>query len=160
MVTMVSSRAMAAPRASNSWPNEVNEPSPANASGYPLQLKSVPIGVRIARTPGLRRLAEKLLPRSVIEDGVRNVYVDQSKVTPEVVDRYFELTLVKAIDQLKSLQVPTLILWGAKDRLIQRFDAGVPNSALVVFPNVGHLPQEEAPEFSVAAVEKWLAALP
>ena len=163
------------------YPGEVSALVLVDASGYPLQSKSVPIGFRIARTPGLRRLAEKLLPRSVIEDSVRNVYVDQSKVTPEVVDRYFELTLREGnrvalarrfeqvplagdTDQLKSLHVPTLILWGAEDRLIpleygQRFDADVPNSALVVFPNVGHVPQEEAPELSVAAVEKWLATL-
>lgn len=152
-----------------------------DSSGYPLQSKSVPIGFRIARTPGLRRLAEKLLPRSIIENSVRNVYVDQSKVTPEVVDRYFELTLREGnrvalarrfeqvplagdVEKLKSLRMPTLILWGEEDRLIplengKKFDADIPNSELVVFPNVGHVPQEEAPEVSVAALQKWLGTV-
>lgn len=164
------------------YPGEVSALVLVDSSGYPLQSKSVPIGFRIARTPGLRRLAQKLLPRSVIEDSVRNVYFDPSKVTPDIVDRYFELTLREGnrvalarrfeqvplagdTEKLKSLQVPTLILWGEEDRLIplengKKFDAELPVSELVVFPHVGHVPQEEAPAESVAAVEKWLEAQP
>lgn len=163
------------------YPGEVSGLVLVDSAGYPLQSKSVPIGFRIARTPGIRRLAQKLLPRSVIEDSVRNVYADPSKVTPEVVDRYFELTLREGnrvalarrfeqvplfgdTEKLKSLEVPTLIIWGEEDRLIplengKKFDADLPKSELVVLPNVGHVPQEEAPEASVAAVEKWLLSL-
>lgn len=163
------------------YPDDVKGLVLVDATGYPLRSKSVPIGFRIARTPGLRVVAEKLLPRSVIEKSVRNVYADPSKVTPELVDRYFELTLregnraalVKRFEQvpiagdtdrLKSLRVPTLILWGAKDELIplengERFAAELPVNQLVVFDDLGHVPQEEAPERSVAAVVTWLDGL-
>ena len=36
---------------------------------------------------------EFTLPRRVIESSLRNVYADPGKVTPELVDRYLELTL-------------------------------------------------------------------
>lgn len=151
-----------------------------DAAGYPLQSKSVPLGFRIARMSSLRVITEKLLPRSVIEKSVRNVYGDPSLVTPELVDRYYELTLregnraalVKRFEQvpligdtaqLKTLTTPTLILWGAKDELIppenaRRFADDLPNDTLVMFDALGHVPQEEAPDVSVAALQRWLAA--
>lgn len=149
-----------------------------DAGGYPRNSTSVPLGFRIAQTPGLRVLGEVLLPRSLVERSVKNVYGDPSKVTPELVDRYFELTLRagnraalgRRMDQvpaegdvakLKGLKMPTLILWGGLDRLIppenaRRFDAEVPNSRLVVFEALGHVPHEEDPVATVAEVVRFL----
>ncbi len=152
-----------------------------DAAGYPMQPQSVPIGFKIARIPGLRGLAEVVLPRGVIEASLRNVYGDPSKVTPELVDRYYELTLregnrqalayrfdqmqkmdvAKSMAAIKSLKVPTLILWGAKDRLIplengRRFAADITGSELVVFDDLGHVPQEEDAKRTVNAVLRFL----
>lgn len=149
-----------------------------DAGGYPRNSTSVPLGFRIAQTPGLRRLAEHLLPRGLIERSVKNVYADPSKVTPELVERYFELTLREGnraalgrrmeqvpaegdTSRLRALTMPTLILWGGKDRLIppdnaQRFKADIPNSTLIIFDALGHVPHEEDPAATVEAVEKFL----
>ena len=148
-----------------------------DAAGYPLQPQSVPIGFRVARTPGLRKVMEFVLPRGVVESSLRNVYGDPSKVTPELVDRFYELTLRQGNRaalgsrmeqklsgdelQIKALKVPTLIVWGAKDRLIPlengtRFAADIPNSQLVVFDNLGHVPQEEDAPATVKAVKQFL----
>jgi pimeloyl-ACP methyl ester carboxylesterase len=148
-----------------------------DAAGYPLQPQSVPIGFRVARTPGLRKVMEFVLPRGVVQDSLRNVYGDPSKVTPELVDRFYELTLRQGNraalgsrmeqklsgdeSQIKTLKVPTLIVWGAKDRLIPlengtRFAADIANSKLVVFDNLGHVPQEEDPQATVKAVRQFL----
>ncbi|MDP3154746.1 MAG: alpha/beta hydrolase [Archangium sp.] len=148
-----------------------------DAAGYPRNSTSVPLGFRIAATPGLRRLAEVLLPRALIERSVQNVYGDPSKVTPGLVDRYFELTLRagnraalgRRIAQqregetakLEALSTPTLILWGGQDRLIppenaQRFHADLPHSTLIMFEALGHVPQEEDPAATVAEVVKFL----
>ncbi len=148
-----------------------------DAAGYPRNSTSVPLGFRIAGTPGLRRLAEVLLPRALIERSVQNVYGDPSKVTSELVDRYFELTLRagnraalgRRIAQLRDgetsklagLIIPTLILWGGQDRLIppenaQRFHADLPHSTLIMFEALGHVPQEEDPAATVAEVVKFL----
>lgn len=148
-----------------------------DAAGYPLQPQSVPIGFRVARTPGLRKVMEFVLPRGVVENSLRNVYGDPSKVTPELVDRFYELTLRQGNRaalgsrleqklsgdelQIKALKVPTLIVWGAKDRLIplengRRFAADIQNSQLVVFDNLGHVPQEEDAQATVKAVKQFL----
>ncbi len=95
-------------------------------------------------------------------------------MTPDLVDRYFDLAtragnraaLVARFDQTKpgslaervpEIQVPTLILWGGKDRLIplefgERFARDIHGSRLVVFDALGHVPHEEDPARTVAAV--------
>ena len=158
-------------------PQRVSRLVLVDSAGYPLQSTSVPIGFRIARTPGLRVLAERTLPRGVVDSSVRNVYGDPSKVTVELVDRYYELTLRQGnrqalahrMDQrvsgdeanIRSLKLPTLILWGAKDQLIplenaQRFAADIEGSRLVVFDNLGHVPHEEDAQGTVKALKTFL----
>lgn len=150
-----------------------------DAGGYPYQSRSVPLGFRIARTPVLRDLMREVLPRSVIESSVRNIYGDPGKVTPELVDRYFDLTtragnrqalgerfaqtqpgeLARRVPEIKA---PTLIIWGGRDRLIppdqgDRFHKEISGSQLKVFEALGHVPQEEDPAATVAAFREFLA---
>lgn len=152
-----------------------------DSAGYPLESESVPIAFRIARTPLLNRLMEVTLPRSVVESSLRNTYGDPSRVTPELVDRYYELTLRDGnraalalrlagdrhsdrVERLPELQVPTLLLWGGRDRLIppdagERFHRDIPGSRLVVFPGLGHVPHEEDPAATVSAVRRFLTEI-
>ena len=58
--------------------------------------------------------------------------------------------------------MPTLIIWGGRDRLIppdnaERFAADIAGSQLVLFDDFGHVPQEEDPQRSVAALNHFLA---
>lgn len=154
-----------------------------DASGYPPESitasQSIPLGFRIARTPGLRLLAEYTLPRGLVERSVRDVYGDPSKVTPELVDLYSAMArregnrkaLARRIDQgytanvalLGGIKAPTLILWGEKDRLAplelgQRFARDIPGARLVVFDGLGHVPQEEDPARTVAEVRGFLGS--
>jgi pimeloyl-ACP methyl ester carboxylesterase len=167
------------------WETALAQPARVNAlilvdsAGYSIRSESVPIGFRIARIPVLNRLMEVTLPRSMVESSVRNVYGDPAKVTPELVDRYYEITLrqgnrqslvqrfVQAplgIDEerIKELKVPTLILWGGRDHLIPLEYAGLFNrdiagSELVVFDDLGHVPQEEDAARTVSAAKAFLA---
>jgi len=149
-----------------------------DSAGYPLESESVPIGFRIVRMPLLNRLMEVTLPRGVVESSLRNTYGDPSRVTPGLVDRYYELTLREGnraalarrfadarpsdrIARLAELQVPTLILWGGRDRLIptaygEQFRRDIQGSRLVVFPELGHVPHEEDAAATVAAVRSFL----
>lgn len=152
-----------------------------DAAGYPLQPKSVPIGFLIARMPVLRNAMEYVLPRKLVELSVRNVYGQPERVTPELVDRYFELTLRagnrKALaqrmdqrlwgdeDKIKTIRQPTLVLWGAQDRLIplenaKKFAADIAGARLVVFDNLGHVPQEEDAAATVQVVQEFLQSRP
>lgn len=148
-----------------------------DAAGYDFVPESIPIGFRVARTPVLRELTRWVLPRRAVEDSVRNVYGDPARITTALVDRYYELTLregnraalLRRIDQLApgpvqrlaEIHVPTLILWGEQDRLIpprwgHAFEKEIPGSHLVSFPGLGHVPQEEDPAATLAALRAWL----
>lgn len=158
-------------------------------AGYPSQATSVPVGFKVAALPGMRYVASQVLPRRVIESSVRNVYGDPSKVTPELVDRYYELTLREGnrraftqrprtggggstnrgggLDtlQIATIRAPTLILWGELDRLIPpsnaaRFARDIPGSRVVRFPTLGHVPHEEDPVASLAPVREFLGTIP
>jgi pimeloyl-ACP methyl ester carboxylesterase len=153
-----------------------------DASGYPLAFDSVPVGFRIAAVPGLNRLAESLLPRSLVVASVRSVYGDPSRVTEPLVDRYFELTLREGnrralaqrmrqlepgahAERLKTITIPTLVLWGGRDQLIpvreaQKFARDIPAAKVVVFDGLGHVPHEEDPTRTVAAVVDFLGLAP
>ncbi len=150
-----------------------------DAGGYPLMHTSLPIGFRIAQLPVLNRLGLISLPRGVVESSVRDVYGDPSKVTPALVDRYYELTLRAGnraalperfrqqthgehADQIPKVASPTLILWGGKDRLIppdhaERFHRDIAGSTLVRFDALGHVPHEEDPAATAAAVAHFLS---
>lgn len=149
-----------------------------DASGPAFQPQAIPLGFVVARAPGLNRVGEWLLPRSLIAQSVASVYGDPAKVTSQLVDRYFELTLrdgnrralAQRLQQMEmgahteriaSIRQPTLILWGGRDRLIppstaQEFVRRIPGSKLVVFDELGHVPQEEDPARSVVPVVEFL----
>ena len=159
-------------------PGRVDSLILVDSAGYRLRSESVPIGFRIAKIPVLNRLMEVTLPRRLVESSVRNVYGDPARVTPELVDRYYEITLRAGnraslaqrfrqaplgIDEgrIREIRVPTLILWGGRDRLIPLEYAGlfkrdIAGSELVVFDELGHVPQEEDPARTVAAVKAFL----
>jgi pimeloyl-ACP methyl ester carboxylesterase len=152
-----------------------------DAGGYPLTGAGPPIAFRIARWPVIPSLLARLDPRALVEDGVRRSYGDPARIEPGVVDRYYELALgpgnrTAFIDRMRSpiwgesarireLRAPTLVMWGARDRLIpvdaaRRFAADIPGAQVVVYDDLGHLPMEEDPARTAAAAERFLSGLP
>jgi pimeloyl-ACP methyl ester carboxylesterase len=107
------------------------------------------------------------------------LYADRSRIPPGTLEGYtaplakpglFEhaLSIVRTwTEDLGELEttlpnlanVPTLLMWGSKDSAVyassaQRLAKYFPNSGLIVFPGVGHLPYEECPEeFNRALIE-------
>ena len=162
----------------DAYPQRVARLILVDAGGYPYKPTSMPIGFRLAQVPALKPLMANLLPRSMIESSVRSVYGDPSRVTPELIDRYYEITLREGnraalrarftqspggehAERIAQLKLPTLILWGSEDRLIppdnaERFKRDIAGSQLVMFPGLGHVPQEEDPAATVAAVKSFL----
>lgn len=64
-------------------------------------------------------------------------------------------------DVLPTIQVPTLLLYGAEDTrsplpIAQEMHRKIPGSTLVVIPDVGHLAAAEAPEAFNAEVRRFL----
>jgi pimeloyl-ACP methyl ester carboxylesterase len=64
-----------------------------DAAGYPIEASQMPLGWQIARLPVLGHVAEYLLPRALVVQGLQAVYGDPAKITAPLVDRYYELTL-------------------------------------------------------------------
>ena len=139
------------------------------------------IGFKIAQTPGINLLVEQITPRSLIAQSLEQSVSVKSVASEAAVDRYWELlrypgnrraTLKRfslPYDPLTEAEIvgvktPTLILWGEEDRLIpveagRWLDKTMPASTLVVYPKIGHLPQEEAAEATLTDLKPWLAAL-
>ena len=168
-------------RTAHAAPTRVSALVLVDAAGPDFVPDSVPLGFRVARTPVLRHITQWTLPRELVDSSVRNVYGDPSRVTPALVDRYVELTLREGnraallerfeawvpgehAERIAGLKQPTLILWGGRDRLIppavgREFQRLIPDSRLVEFPELGHVPQEEDPARSLAPVIPFLASL-
>jgi len=149
-----------------------------DAAGPPFEPDTFPLGWRIARLPVLNRLAEQVLPRALVAQGIATCYGHPERISSDLVDRYFELTLrdgnrralVERLstwrpgidaERIGTLTLPTLILWGGRDRLIppataKVFERAIAGSQLVLFDDLGHVPQEEDPERTVKPVLEFL----
>ncbi|MEM9171712.1 MAG: alpha/beta hydrolase, partial [Pseudomonadota bacterium] len=142
-----------------------------DASGFPIREKKPSLVFRLARMPGISSVLPMFAPKSLYRKSLLEVYADDTQVTDELVQRYFELSLregnrqafvdaagqrrAQPVDRLWSIAAPTLILWGAQDEWIpvehaHQFAAAIAHSQLIVYDNIGHLPMEEAPQQSVA----------
>jgi pimeloyl-ACP methyl ester carboxylesterase len=165
-------------RTALSYPERVEKLILVDSGGYPTNAISQPIGFRLAEMPGIGWLLQNTLPRFLVAQGFRNVFGHPDRVTDEMIDRSVELTqregnrraLIARFQQRASgtfssripeLKLPTLIVWGGKDRLIpvenaQRFHQDIAGSTLVIFDDLGHAPEEEDPARSVEAVKEFL----
>ena len=73
------------------------------------------------------------------------------------------LTLVDWSLFAPRITAPTLILWGAEDKLIpvsgaDWFAARIPGAKKIVYPGIGHIPMEETPDRSAADLDAFLSS--
>lgn len=159
-------------------PTRVDRLILVDAAGLPGSIHAVPLAWQIARLPGLGRIGEWLLPRAMVVQGLIAVYGDPQRITDELVDRYFELTLRDGnraalrerlaqyvpgehADLIAGIRQPTLILWGGRDSVISPdaaagFERLIPGSRRVMFDTLGHVPQEEDPAATLVPVKAFL----
>jgi pimeloyl-ACP methyl ester carboxylesterase len=136
------------------------------------------------RLPQVRRLGP-LVVRSLVarlERALPTAWHDPGKVTPEVLAGYKKPLQVDnwdaafweflsasrpvgVVEQLDRVTVPTLVVTGDDDTWVPtaqsvRLAAELPNAALVVIPNCGHVAQEECPQQFLQAAFDFLDGLP
>lgn len=151
-----------------------------DASGAPVEREGGGnLAFRLAATPVLGDIMSQLLPRSLVAKSLSQSVSNQQIVTDEAIDRYWELARFPGnraatrkrfsaprksftAKQVEQLRVPTLVMWGEEDTLIPYAAAGwymdhLPNATLAHYPDIGHIPMEEAPEASAVDLEIWLA---
>ena len=139
-----------------------------------------PLGFVILRYRLGRTVLSKIDNRPLIEQGLKADVYDKSLITPFIVDRFAEFQrapghreILMGVNMggragstaqlLSGIRVPTLILWGESDPLIEpaaakKFAAAISGSKLITYPEVGHLPQLEIPQRSAADVAAFLKA--
>jgi pimeloyl-ACP methyl ester carboxylesterase len=66
--------------------------------------------------------------------------------------------------QLALLKLPVLVMWGEEDRLINADGArwyarSIPGSKLILYPRIGHMPQQELAGQSAADVARFVGSL-
>lgn len=158
------------------YPQKVDKLVLIDSAGF-LEEENVPLPFKLARTPVFGRIIKYVVRPQVLEQFLRQVYFDQSKVTEQLITRYYELfnregnpdAFLKLVNQpvsdstgaLKHINNKTLILWGREDMWIPvhnayRFHALLINSTLKIYPKVGHIPMEEIPEESLLDVMNFL----
>ncbi|MFP6805614.1 MAG: alpha/beta hydrolase [Pseudomonadales bacterium] len=156
------------------------------AGPYPWRLEQQnqtadpPIIFILLSKPWFRLLAAYVDPYYFAQQGIPSAYNYSKVVTDELIMRYTRMALRQgtreaSVKRLESLELfktespdlsvlhqPTLILWGMDDPLSSldiayRFSSVLPNSSLVTFEGVGHIPMEEIPGKSAKAVRDFLS---
>ncbi len=134
---------------------------------------------RTPQIPAVLGLMKYFLPKPLLRANLAAAYADPARLTDGVVDRYYDLlrapgnraalidrlrqtVLEDPVPLLRRIETPTLLLWGEQDRLIPYANAAdymrtLPHATLVSFADLGHVPQEEAPDESMPPLLEFLA---
>ncbi|HYG28309.1 MAG TPA: alpha/beta hydrolase [Caulobacteraceae bacterium] len=152
-----------------------------NSAGWPDGAgdEEEPIVFKVLASPVGRALVGRMDSTQMIRGGLRAAF----EPTPDMVDdamltRYVQMARapghrdiifslmtgerpLATPEKLAAIQVPTLILHGDTDKLIhvaagRQFDAAIPDSTLIVYENVGHIPMEQIPDRSANDLQAWL----
>jgi pimeloyl-ACP methyl ester carboxylesterase len=147
-----------------------------DAAGFPMKL---PIYIGLFNSALVRMSAPWWLPEAIVKSAVRNVYGDPRRLAPATLRRYVEFfhgegtraaigKMVPTLDfagldtdVLATIEVPSLVLWGAKDRWIPpahaaEFTRRIAGAKSVMYPELGHIPMEEAPERVLGDLKAFL----
>jgi pimeloyl-ACP methyl ester carboxylesterase len=163
-------------------PDRVDALILVDAAGFANQKPpaETPLAFKILQYPIGRALLRNMDNRPLIDQGLKTDVYDKTLITPALVDRWAEFqrapghrAILMALNPrahtqatvqlLGTIQVPTLVLHGESDVLIepasaQRFAAAIRGARLITYPQVGHLPQIEIPLRSAADVAAFLDA--
>jgi pimeloyl-ACP methyl ester carboxylesterase len=134
--------------------------------------------------PWIIRPLFRLVRRAgVVRSILKAVYVNPDRITEELVESFlspgfdrgaskafYRLSKartqrdysLKTTDLLPQVQVPILLLWGKKDRVIplawgQQLNELHPNLTLIEIPEAGHCPYDECADFVNAQILAWIA---
>lgn len=162
-------------------PDKIDALILVDAAGFPNEKPpaQVPLAFKILQYPIGRALLRNIDNRPLIDTGLKTDVFDKTLITPALVDRWAEFqrapghrAILMDIDfgaqtqatpeLLSTIKVPTLVLHGESDVLIEpksagKFAAAIPGAKLITYPQVGHLPQIEIPLRSAADVAAFLS---
>ena len=143
--------------------------------------KEVPLAFKVLQYPIGRKILAGIDNTPFIDQGLKMDVYDKTLITPAMVARWAEFQrapghrdilmsmnmssqLAATTELVAKITVPTLVIHGASDVLIElsssrRMAAAIPDAKLIVYPNVGHLPQIEIPQRSAEDVASFLKGI-
>lgn len=165
------------------YPQRVNALVLVDAAGWPAStLKKPPAAFKMLQSPTGIFLLKHFETKPLTEPALKADVVHKELITPDFVDRWIEVQRAPGHrdilmgmrpgkhsqatpEVLATIKVPTLILWGEKDVIIEpdsakKFADAIPGSKLILYPDAGHLPQVDIPDRSAGDVAAFLKALP
>lgn len=155
------------------FPQRVHRLVLANPACFPQDL---PRMYRIARVPLVGEVMMSITRAEKLIGGVEYIgYADKSRFTPELRRRYIRLmsdpqnrfrlmriirhlphgprdmSLAAHVPRLREIRHPVLISWGLQDPLLvegagERLARELPNATYEAYPDLAHMPHEEAPD--------------
>lgn len=159
------------------FPEKVKKIILINSIGYPKINEKGIIGFKLASLPVIGDLMTYITPKFIVRKSLQHAFSDESKVNEKMVQRHFDLLLRKGnrkallsifqhrqkpdYEKIKQIKVPTLIIWGKDDRLIDvgnalRFQVDIKESELLILPRTGHVPMEENPNAVATTIQEFL----
>lgn len=161
------------------YPDKLRKLILIDAGGYPSEVNQSPsLAFRLAKNPILSNILLNVTPRSLLESSIREVYHNDDLITDELIDRYYDMTLREGNRQafvdrvnglrysdpsdIKTIETPTLILWGKTDEWIPvenayKFEKDIEGAEVVIYDNAGHVPMEEIPTETVEDAKAFLS---
>jgi pimeloyl-ACP methyl ester carboxylesterase len=134
---------------------------------------------RAPEVPALVTAMRYVLPKSMLRPNIAAAYGNPGNLTDETLERYHALllapgnrtamiermrqtVLVDPVPILGTIAIPVLLVWGEKDAMIPLANSddylrALPQAERVTFPELGHVPHEEAPAQAIIPVLEFLA---
>jgi pimeloyl-ACP methyl ester carboxylesterase len=148
--------------------------------GFPFE---DPFMWRLAQKQPFETILRYVTPRFLVRSELLSAVYDPASISEEQITLYYELlrregnrraqilqnkqpfafrATASALAQMKSIRVPTLIMWGANDPWLSpsvayQFEKEITHARVIVYPRTGHIPMEEHPEQTAADLRYFLA---
>ena len=128
--------------------------------------------------PLMMRALPYTLPDALLRPSLTPAYGDPAALSEALFERYRAMMLAPGVRQaildrmaqhvllppeplLARINLPVLLLWGERDRMVpvsnaQDYRRALPDARLTVLPGIGHVPMEEAPAEVVRALREFL----
>ena len=113
----------------------------------------------------VREFQESTIHHPVPEEFLATVVSESLKLPAHVWRDYMEGGVLSIdreyVDELREIDVPTLILWGEQDALFpreeqERLASAIPGATLKIYPETGHAVHWERPEQVVGDLEAFI----
>lgn len=150
------------------FPEKITKLVLINSAGYKMEKKRSGKLIKISAVPFIDKFLGLCMTKRTIKRIAEYLLYNTDAIDERFVESYYRplkqnggmeglICLCKELsssefkyDDVKNINIPTLIMWGEEDKLLKVSDAynmnkDIKSSKLVVIPKCGHAPQEECP---------------